>query len=94
MKPDYYIIAVHYRDRREDTHIESVKILDCDFDKARKDVVFDINIDKKKVKTAVRKEDGWVEGEDVRVITIDFEKYIRTDANSTARDNLEKLPRF
>jgi len=45
--------------------------------------------------TIVKTQDGkWRKGEDVRVITIDGEKFIRTDANRTRKDNLGSLPEF
>jgi hypothetical protein len=45
--------------------------------------------------TIVKGTDGkWKRGEDVRVITIDGEKFIRTDANRTKKDNLGNLPEF
>ena len=39
-------------------------------------------------------ESKWKQGARVRVITVDGEKYIRTDADNTKKDNLGKLPRF
>lgn len=36
----------------------------------------------------------WVRGAEVRVVLIDQEKYIRTDADKTKRDNLGDLPRY
>ena len=36
----------------------------------------------------------WNYGADVRVVTIDGTKFIRTDADKTKRDNLGDLPRF
>jgi hypothetical protein len=36
----------------------------------------------------------WVRGADVEVITVDGEKYIRTDRDKTKKDNLGQLPRF
>jgi hypothetical protein len=36
----------------------------------------------------------WLRGADVRVVTIEGVKYIRTDADATKEDNLGQLPRF
>lgn len=36
----------------------------------------------------------WHRGEDVRIITMNGTKYIRTDTNYKAADNLGTLPRF
>jgi hypothetical protein len=36
----------------------------------------------------------WNRGADVGVITVDGEKYIRTDRDKTKKDNLGQLPRF
>ncbi len=36
----------------------------------------------------------WVQGANVEVITVDGEKYIRTDRDKTKKDNLGQLPRF
>jgi len=45
--------------------------------------------------TMLKGDDGkWKRGEDVRVIRIEGEKFIRTDANRIRRDNLGELPEF
>lgn len=36
----------------------------------------------------------WVAGKEVRIVTVNGVKYLRTDANSKAADNLENLPEF
>jgi len=36
----------------------------------------------------------WLRGADVGVISVDGEKYIRTDRDRTKKDNLGQLPRF
>ncbi|MEQ8787459.1 MAG: DUF3892 domain-containing protein [Pirellulaceae bacterium] len=46
------------------------------------------------IKTAVLDNGGLVEGEDVHVVEVNGVKYIRTDRNETAKDNLDSLPRF
>jgi hypothetical protein len=45
--------------------------------------------------TITKSPDGkWRRGEDVRVVTVGGEKFIRTDANQTKGDNLGSLPEF
>ncbi|MPM00965.1 hypothetical protein SDC9_47202 [bioreactor metagenome] len=45
--------------------------------------------------TAYKKSDGkYYKGAEVNVVKIDGVKYIRTDKNSTKRDNLENLPTY
>jgi hypothetical protein len=45
--------------------------------------------------TILKKPDGgWRIGEDVRVVKIGDEYFIRTDANNTKKDNLGELPGF
>lgn len=39
-------------------------------------------------------EGKWTRGQDVHLVTVNRVKYIRTDGNSKAADNLENLPRF
>ena len=36
----------------------------------------------------------WHKGEDVHIVTVNGVKYLRTDANSRAADNLGNLPEF
>lgn len=45
--------------------------------------------------TILKGADGkWQKGQDVHIITVDGVKYIRTDQNRRASDNLENLPEF
>ena len=37
---------------------------------------------------------NWKKGQDVRIIKVGNEEFIRTDANAKASDNLENLPEF
>jgi hypothetical protein len=46
------------------------------------------------VVTIFRSDGSWQRGAEVRVIRIDDEKFIRTDADRTKEDNLEDLPSF
>ncbi|MEM6843216.1 MAG: DUF3892 domain-containing protein [Bacteroidota bacterium] len=36
----------------------------------------------------------WRKGEDVHIVEVNGEQYIRTDSNSKESDNLENLPEF
>jgi hypothetical protein len=44
--------------------------------------------------TVYQQNGTWYIGEDVRVVTVSGVKYLRTDANNIAGDNLGNLPRF
>lgn len=44
--------------------------------------------------TAYLRDGRWHKGEDVRVVTINGERYIRTDNNSVKADNLGNLPEY
>ena len=89
----YYIIAVHYKDNDSNTYIDEIKTLEHGI-KSRTTVVGDIESGKT-VMTAVKGSDGkYYAGEKVHVITVNGYKYLRTDANSTPRDNLENLPTY
>ena len=44
--------------------------------------------------TAYVRDGKWQRGEDVRVVTIHGERYIRTDNNSIRADNLGALPEY
>ncbi|HCC00124.1 MAG TPA: DUF3892 domain-containing protein [Ruminococcaceae bacterium] len=93
MEADYYIIAVHYKDSDDTTFIEKVKLYDAS-EKLRSVVVANIE-DGQTVMTAVKGTDGkYYKGAVVNVVKIDGIKYIRTDKNSTKRDNLDKLPKY
>lgn len=93
MEADYYIIAVHYKDSDDTTFIEKVKLYDGS-EKLRSAVVTNIE-DGQTVMTAVQGADGkYYKGAVVNVVKIDGIKYIRTDKNSTKRDNLDKLPTY
>lgn len=85
----YYKIAkVHYKNNDSDTFIEKVKTTGGN-EKMRSTVVNDIE-DGQTIMTAPPKGAG----AEVDVIKVNGVKYIRTDANATARDNLENLPTY
>ncbi len=93
MEADYYIIAVHYKNSDDTTFIEKVKTYDGS-EKLRSTVVANIE-NGQTVMTAVKRNDGkYYKGATVNVVKIDGVKYIRTDKNSTKRDNLENLPTY
>lgn len=96
---DYYISAVRY----DSNHKRIVKVkyrytiegnYKDDYEKNRGDVVKDIDEDVKNVMTVYEKNGQMSEGEEVHVIVVDSEKFIRTDVNETPEDNLENLPEF
>lgn len=99
----YYVTAVRYNNFDED-HIESIKRHTVNDDNSfnennyvstqRSTVVSEIN-NKWKYMTIYKKQgDGWNFGEDIHVVTIENEDFIRTDQNNTKKDNLGNLPNF
>jgi hypothetical protein len=96
---DYGISHVRYDNER--THIVKVKVRE---DKGetlseakewtRDQVVSAIERGKTFVTILKGSNDKWRRGQDVHVITVDGVKYIRTDQNKEASDNLENLPEF
>lgn len=98
-KVDYYISHVRYNTER--THIVKVRAypnsgsqLGNPAEWARTEVVNAIGRGQTFM-TMYKGADGqWKQGEDVRIVTIGGVKYIRTDNNSKAADNLGNLPEF
>lgn len=96
---DYCISAVRYNS--EHTHIVKVKVhvdsgdqIGSPTEWTRFEVVSTIE-NRKTFVTIARSSDGkWKKGEDVHIITVGGVKYLRTDANSKASDNLGNLPEF
>ena len=95
---DYLISAV--RDNAAGTHIEQVQIRLDEGDKisgpstwSRSKVIEKIDAGHTVI-TIFRPNGSWDKGARVRVVTIDGEKFIRTDADRTKRDNLGALPTF
>ena len=96
---DYCISSVRYN--AEHTHIVKVKVHNDSGDTigaatewTRSEVVTAIGSDKTFVTITQTTDRKWNKGEDVRIITVNGMKYIRTDANSRASDNLGNLPEF
>ena len=96
---DFLISAVRYS--ADDTHIERVRVHEDLGDKVsgspteslRTEVVKNIKNGKTYV-TIFKSQAGWNKGQDVHIIKVGNEEFIRTDKNQTARDNLENLPTF
>ncbi len=42
--------------------------------------------------TAFQQAGKWVRGEDVRVVTVGYQRFLRTDRNAVSADNLGSLP--
>jgi hypothetical protein len=96
---DYGISHVRYDD--EHTHIVKVRVLENKGDTfgpaeewARKQVVSAIEGGTTFVTILKTSEGKWKKGQDVHIITVKGLKYIRTDQNAQASDNLENLPEF
>ena len=96
---DYGISAVRYNN--EKTHIAKVKVHEDRGDTvgvavewSRTRVASTIEEGESFV-TILRNDSGkWRRGQDVHVVTVNGVKYIRTDQNWTASDNLENLPEY
>jgi len=96
---DYCISKVRYNS--EHTHIVKVKLhvdngdsVGSESEWLRSEVANAIENQKSFVTIFKNSEGKWAKGEDVRVVTVNGTKYIRTDANSKASDNLGNLPEF
>ena len=96
---DYCIASVRYNP--EHTHITGAKVFEDMGDKlgvstdwARPNIVRAIETGNTFVTIYKNSGENYVKGEDVRTVAVNGIKYIRTDANSKASDNLGKLPEF
>ena len=96
---DYGICKVHYDEDHK--YIESVLIREDKGDtigfaveKPRAFIVSEIK-DGTTFVTIKKNVDGnWIKGQDVHIIIVNNEEYIRTDKNKKENDNLENLPEF
>lgn len=98
---DYLIIRVHFN--TAGTHIDEVEIAD-DLDtsvgikrnETRATVVANLKADKTYCTAPPSPTNpGQVtKGALVRIVTVNRVDYVRTDANATARDNLDNLPTY
>jgi len=96
---DFLISAVRYN--AEETHIEMVRVHEDLGDNVgdvkeilREGIVAGIKNGKTYLTIFKTNEGKWKKGEDVRIIRIGDEEFIRTDRNATPKDNLGSLPRF
>lgn len=96
---DYGISAVRYN--QEKTHIVRVKIhvdngetIGSPQEWARSDVISALERGKTFVTILRGSDNKWNKGQDVHIMTVNGAKYIRTDKNYRASDNLENLPEF
>jgi len=96
---DYGISSIRYNEQR--THIVKVKVHEDKGDTIgnaeewlRSQVVSAIDRNKTFVTILKGNESKWSKGQDVHIVTVNGEKYIRTDKNQKASDNLENLPEF
>lgn len=97
---DFIITAVKYNGDR--THISEVKrsrdtgeSLNDEQIRTRGQIVNGIEKKGFTYVTAFKKSNGdYTKGARVEIVTVNEKKYLRTDKNKTARDNLENLPEF
>lgn len=95
---DYLISKVRYNERethivRVIAHIDKGETLGPGVERTREEIVGLLGVGYTFV-TIFKQAGTWRQGAPVRVVTIDGEKYIRTDADNTKADNLGELPRF
>lgn len=98
---DYAIVEVRY----DNDHSRIVKVkrkkvnheeesLSLSVEKSRQAVIDDIESGSKYT-TALKKQNGnWRLGEDIHVIPVNGEQFLRTDQNNEPEDNLGELPEF
>lgn len=98
---DYLISAVRYNS--VETHIDRVRChvdygesVGSAVDASRQGVVvaLDVGTTFATVYRDPSDPTKWIRGAEVRAITVDGTKYIRTDADNSKRDNLGDLPRY
>ena len=96
---DYGISRVRYNSER--THIVKVMVhaisgetIASGVEWTRSQVVSGIESGKTFVTILEGSNKKWNKGQPVRIIKVNGVKYIRTDENSKAADNLENLPEF
>jgi hypothetical protein len=96
---DYLISAVRYNSA--DTHIDSVRVhqdkgdtVGTGSDESRATIVAALQMGTTFVTIFMNAAGTWDKGAEVRTVHIDGVNYIRTDADRTKRDNLDRLPRF
>jgi hypothetical protein len=95
---DFGISAVRYSSD-DDKHIEKViaredkgDTFGVSIEESREEVINKIRANKTYITIVKGKDNKWKKGQDVHIIVIDGEEFIRTDANKKKSDNLENLP--
>lgn len=93
---DYYIKSVCYGGGSSIKEVKTSNALQSEpgTRRTRAEVVKDIDTYNKAVYTATKRSGVWYEGSRVNTVTVSGVKYLRTDRNSTARDNLGELPEY
>ncbi len=96
---DYGISKVRYDDKRKHivkvlVHEDKGETIGGGKEWTRGQVVAAIERGKTFVTILKRDDDKWHKGQDIHTVTVNNVKYIRTDQNRTASDNLESLPEF
>ena len=96
---DFGISAVRYSS--DEAYIDKVKVhedkdtkMGPGIEKTRKQVIAGMKLGQTYI-TILKGDDAkWKRGQDIHIVVIDDEEFIRTDANKRKSDNLENLPEF
>jgi hypothetical protein len=98
---DYLISAVRYSNSLSGRYISHLRVHKDNGDSAgteeswtKSEVVASINIGNSFITVYKNLNNQWTRGEDIRVVVINNQSYLRTDANNISKDNLENLPEF
>lgn len=96
---DYCISAIRYdinknRIIKTKIHKDNSDSIGNEEEWTRTQVISAIEDGKTFVTITRNNNNSWIKGQDVHVITVNNNKYIRTDKNSKEADNLENLPEF
>lgn len=96
---DFGISAVRYS--ADKTHIERVMVhedkdtaMGSGIEKTKEQVIAGMKLGQTYVTILKGDEGKWKRGQDVHIIVVDGEEFLRTDANKRKSDNLENLPEF
>jgi len=96
---DYVIVGVQFR--KEKKHIENLKVMEDLGDKlgnaqiqTRQEVVTFIERNKKFVTAYKKDSNNWKKGDEIQIVVINNIKFLRTDGDNIAEDNLSELPEF
>ena len=90
---DYYITAVRYHKNR--AYVDHVRMHNNlkQADIPRSEVISYIDAGMS-ISTAEKIGESWIKGADVITVTINGVRFIKTEPNDTASDNLGNLPEF